>query len=53
MEKKKKVSKPKLKKFLMLEDVGTNPDGSVKFPKGSMQELTRKQELNYKQNKII
>ncbi len=50
------VVKPKVvkaKKFLIKADVGTNPDGSVKYPKGSMQALTKKQQDNYKLNNII
>lgn len=49
-----KVVKPRVvKKYLMLQDVGTNPDGSIKRPKGSQQELTKEQIINYNLNKII
>lgn len=43
----------KKRTFLMLKNVGTNPDGTIKFPKGSQQELTKKQQENYKLNNII
>lgn len=43
----------KTKTFTMLANVGTNPDGSVKRPKGSEQSLTKEQETNYKLNKLI
>lgn len=52
VNKPKKVRKPK-KKYLIKVNVGTNPDGSIKFPAGSLQELSRKQQINYKQNNII
>lgn len=49
----KVVKSKQTKKFLIKVNVGSNPDGSPKFPAGTMQPLTKEQETNFKLNKII
>ena len=52
-----KIVKPrkvrKVVKYKMLEDVGTDENGSIRYKAGQYYELTKKQIENYKKNNLI
>ena len=52
-----KIVKPrkvrKVVKYKMLEDVGTDENGSIRYKAGQDYELTKKQIENYKKNNLI
>ena len=57
LEKKEVEKKPKrvkrVVKYTFLQDVGTDENGCIRYKKGESYELTKKQIINYKQNKIV